>query len=256
MRTATAYRQRWEANRASGLVISFIEGHLVSENAKHAFEDAMGGPDELKHCRHWSRTLPIRPRGLWQEALLDKAAELWASDPTQQEIFLDDQIKNGTIFAYGYFGAAFSAAREEAIKKMLVDGIETRFTDRDARFAALYETFDDTMIEWLSGTAIIVIRHADGSVDLPREIRAGETINFDASDTLTIRDDLTSDSSDEPFRLIIPKLYKATITAVGDSRFQVTNRADGTYTYPAADYNAAFSKVNPYTHTEVVFRNE
>ena len=256
MRTATEFRKRWEAQRASGLVISFIEGHLISENAKHALEDAMGTPDELKHCRHWSRTLPVRPRGLWQQALLDKAAELWAKDPTQQEIFLYEQIKTGTIFAYDYFGSAFSAAREEAIKNMLVNGIGVSFQDNDARFATLFATFDDTMIEWLSGSAIIVIRHADGVDELPREIDAGETINFDASDTLIIRNDLTSDSSDDPFRLIIPKLYKATITAVGDSRSEITDSADGTYTYPAADYNAAFTKVRPYTHTEVVFRNE
>ena len=269
-RTATEFRRKWDVAVASNQALSFIEGYLISENATHSLRDARGTPHENIHCAHRTKTLPGRPRGLWQHALLAKAAEVWAEDSSQQENFLFEQIKNGTNLAYDFFGSSISHAREEAIKEMLIANITTGFVDRDKRFVALAATFDDTMIEWLSGRATIEINS-----EPPRFISVNETINFDATfvipaegrgepttgeTILKISDDFTSDTDDDPLRLNIPKLYKATFTTVGTgddpTRTEITDTADGDYTLTAADFNAAVAKTQPYSHLEIILRSE
>ena len=159
----------------------------VSESARHIFEDDRAHDGK---CENYSRTLTDRLAGCLEQQIIDKFREDWVGGVNSVENIYHARQKASWLVGHALrvFGTSVSLTREQTILKAVIDNrIPGHYyvEDTDARTAAyraVIATFDDVTL--LVERSVVTVTISD---ELPRQMRAGDVVKFDAGERIMVR---------------------------------------------------------------------
>ena len=233
----------------------------ISVNAQHALRDAVGTEHEETHQAHHDSWLTDRVEGCFQHHLIQAGAKRYVAgsggeNDLQARGFYASQAENGAKYAVKFFGRNVSIARETEIAALLVEGIDTPFTENDSRFQIWLDEWDNITIRNPFGNWRLRL---EGQAEQP--FNSGTSFSFDADETLHLRPPARFADEISNSRIVheldIASGFKATVVGIrpDGTRETVTDSAEG-MAWQLTGQHYTDKKLPEQTRFEITFSSE